>query len=173
MSISREASRTCQRKFQNSIFTIISCLKRPTLKALRTLQKNSPSQRQSRVSTSRSTHVLYIKACMNNYSCTQELQGFETSMGHQMVHCKPIMTHRQCNHHITQLTTSTICNNTFNIILHCTHSSSHQSSYCTNNSQNSAARYTLFPKRVSTCNLKNTSSNQSSSMDLRGDGSRL
>jgi hypothetical protein len=80
------------------------------------------------------------------------------------------MTHRQCNHHITQLTTSTICNYTFNVILHNTHSSSHQSSYCPDNCLCSTAGYTLFPKGISTRNLKNTCSYLSCSVDLCGYG---
>jgi len=76
------------------------------------------------------------------------------------------MTHRQCYHHITQLTTSTISNYTFYIVLYCTHSSSHQSSYCANNSLNSSARYAQFPKRICTSNLKNSSSNLCCSMNL-------
>jgi hypothetical protein len=38
MTISRKTSRTSQRQFLNSIFTIVSCLKRPTLKTQRSLQ---------------------------------------------------------------------------------------------------------------------------------------
>jgi hypothetical protein len=118
------------------------------------------------MSSSRTAHILHIKTNMNNYSSTQELLCFETSMGHLMIHCKSIMTHRQCNHHITQLTTSTISNYTFYIILDSTHCSSHQSSYCTNNCQNTTARNTQFPKRICTSNLKNTSSYQCSRMNL-------
>jgi hypothetical protein len=168
MPICRKAPRTRQRLFQNSIFTVVSSLKRPTLKTQRSLQENSPSQRLSRMSSSRTTHVLNIKTCMNNYSSTQELLSFKASMSHLMIHCKSIMTHRQCNHHVTQLTTSTISNYTFYIILHCTHSSSHQSSNCSNNCQNTSARYTLFPKRISTSNLKNTSSYLCCGMNLCG-----
>jgi len=122
--------------------------------------------------TSRSTHILNIKTCMNYYTGTQEQQSFKASMCHQMIHCKSIMAHRLSNHHVTQLATSTICNYTFYIILHNTHTSSHLSGYCSNNCQSRSARYALFPKRICTCNQKNSSSNQSSSMDQSGNGCR-
>jgi hypothetical protein len=118
------------------------------------------------MSTTRTTHILHIKTSMNNYSSTLKLQCFKACVSHLMIHCESIMTHRQCNHHITQLTTSTISNYTFYIILYCTHSSSHQSSYCSNNCQNLTARYTQFPKRICTSNLKNSSSNLCCSMNL-------
>lgn len=118
------------------------------------------------MSSTRTTHILHIKTCMNNHSSTLKLQCFKASMSHLMVHPKTIMTHGLCNHHITLLATSTICNNTFYIILHCTHCSSHQSSYCSNKPLYTSTGNTLFPKRVGSCNLKNTSSYLSSSMNL-------
>jgi hypothetical protein len=124
------------------------------------------------MSSTRTTHILNIKTCMNNYSSTQKLQCFKASVSHQMIHPKTIMTHRQRNHHITQLATSTICNNTFYIILYCTHCSSHQSSYCSNNCQYTSTGNTLFPKRVSTSNLKNTCCYLSCSMNLSGNWGR-
>lgn len=172
MTISRKSSRTPQRYFLNCIFTIISCLKRPAQKTQRPQQEDRPSQRLSRMSSTRTTHILHIKTCMNNYSSTLKQQCFKASMSHQMVHCKTVMRHRLCNHHITQLATSTICNNTFYIILHCTHCSSHQSSYCTNNCLYASTGNTLFPKRVGSSNLKNTCCYQSSSVNLSGNGSR-
>lgn len=172
VTISRKTSGTCQSYFLNCIFTIVSCLKRPSLKAQRSLLQHSPSQRQRRMGTTRSTHILHIKTPMNNYSPSLKLQCFKTCVSYLMVHCQPIMAHRQCNHHITLLTTCTISNYTFYIILYSTHSSSHQSSYCSNNGQNSSTRYTLFPKGICTSNLKNSSSNQCCCVNLCRYGSR-
>jgi hypothetical protein len=75
------------------------------------------------------------------------------------------VTHGLPNHHVTQLTTSTISNNTFYIILHSTHCSSHQSGNSTNKSLNTSTTNALFPERISTCNLENTSSYQSCRMN--------
>jgi hypothetical protein len=71
------------------------------------------------------------------------------------------------------LTTSTISNNSFYIILYCPHSSSHQSSNCSNNSLNTSARYTLFPEWICSSNLEDTCCNQGSRMNLRRNRGRL
>lgn len=156
MTISRQTPSTSLRLFQNCILTVIPCLKRPSLQTQRSLQKDCPSLRQRRVSSSRTAHILYIKTCMNNNSSPLKLLRFKAGMCHQVIHCQSIMTHRLPYHHVTQLTTSTVSNNTFYIILYSTHCSSHQSCYSTNQSLNTSTRNTLFPKRISSCNLKNS-----------------
>jgi hypothetical protein len=103
---------------------------------------------------------------MNNYPSPLKLLSFKASMSHQMIHCKSIMTHGQRHHHITLLTTSTISNNSFYIILYCPHCSSHQSSYSSNNSLNISARATQFPEWVCSRNLEDSCCNQSCRMNL-------
>ena len=165
MSIRRKASRRSPRKFQNCVFRIVSSLKRPSLKTQTSKQKNSPGQRQCSMSTTRSTHILDICTCMNNNTSSQEQQCFETCVCHQMIHCLSIMAQRQCNNHISLLATCTICNDTFHIILHQSHTSSHQTSYGTNPQKNRTSKNATFPKTISTCNLKDSCSYQSCSMN--------
>lgn len=151
-------SRSCPRKFQNSIFTIISCQKGPTKQTQTSLQQTSPSQRQRSMRSSRSTHILHISTCMNHNSSPQKLQPFKTSMGHLVIHCQAIMTQRQCHNHIPQLTTSTISNDTFYIILNQSHSPPHQTCYCSNPQQYCTCINTAFPNPICTCNKENSSS---------------
>lgn len=165
MSICGKRARRSPRQFQNCIFTIITCQKRPSQKTQTSLKKDSPSLRQRSMSPTRSTHILNIRACMNNHSCTQKKQCFKTCVCHLMIHCLTIMTQGECNHHISQLTTGTICNDTFDIILNLSHTSSHQTCNRTNTLQNISRKYATFPKRICTSNQKNTSSNQSCSMN--------
>jgi hypothetical protein len=66
------------------------------------------------------------------------------------------MTYRLPHYHISQLATSTICNDTFYIILDKTHRSSHYCSHCTNNHQEKTRSSTSFQKRICSSNLKNT-----------------
>jgi hypothetical protein len=172
MTISCSRSRSCPRKFLNSIFTVISCLKRPTLQTQTSQQQTSPSQRQRRVSSSRSTHILHISTCMNYNPSSQKLQCFKTSMSHQMIHSQSIMTQRQSNNHITLLTTSTISNYTFYIILNQSHSPPHQTCYSTNPQQNCTCINTTFPNPVCTCNKENTGCYLCCSMNLSRYGSR-
>jgi hypothetical protein len=159
-------SRSCPRKFQNSIFTVVSCQKGPTLQTQTSLLQTSPSQRQRSMSSSRSTHILHISTCMNYNPSSQKLQRFKTSMSHLMIHCQSIMTQRQSNNHITLLTTSTISNYTFYIILNQSHSPPHQTCYSTNPQQDCTCINTTFPNPVCTCNKENTSSYLSCSMNL-------
>eukprot|EP00882_Tetradesmus_deserticola_P000030 GHRQ01000031.1.p1 GENE.GHRQ01000031.1~~GHRQ01000031.1.p1 ORF type:complete len:348 (-),score=-86.19 GHRQ01000031.1:866-1909(-) len=152
MSISSCRSRSCPRKFQNSIFTVISCQERPTQQTKTSQQQNSPSLRQRSMSSSRSTHILYISTCMNYNTSSQKLQCFKTSMSHLVIHSQSIMTQGQSNNHITLLTTSTISNNTFYIILNQTHSPPHQTCYSTNPQQYCTCINTTFPNPICTCN---------------------
>jgi hypothetical protein len=151
-------SRSCPRKFQNSIFTIISCQEGPTKQTQTSLQQTSPSQRQRSMRSSRSTHILHISTCMNHNSSPQKLQPFKTSMGHLVIHCQAIMTQRQCHNHIPQLTTSTISNDTFYIILNQSHRPPHQTCYCSNPQQYCTCINTAFPNPICTCNKENSSS---------------
>lgn len=172
MCISCCRTRCCPRKFQNSIFTIISCQERPTQQTLTSLQQTSPSQRQRSMSSSRSTHVLHICTCMNNNTSSLKQQCFKTSMSHLVIHSQSIMTQRQSNNHITQLTTCTISNDTFHIILNQPHCPPHQTRDSTNPQQYSTCINTTFPNPICTCNKENSGSYQRSSMNLSRYGSR-
>jgi hypothetical protein len=67
------------------------------------------------------------------------------------------VTQRQSNNHVSLLTTSTICNNTFDIILNQSYCSSYLSSTSTQKSQEPSSRSTLLPKSIGPGNLKNSS----------------
>lgn len=162
----RSKIRIPQQQFQNCIFTIIPCQKWSSCKAQRSKQKQTPRQRQRIMSTSSTSYILIIKTSMNNNSSPQKQQGFKTCMCYKMVESQSIMTLRQCHNYVSQLTTCTISNNTFHIILNQSHSPSHQSCHCTENSQCSSSGSTLFPKRICTGNLKNSSSDLCCSMNL-------
>lgn len=170
MTISCTASRSPPRQFQNSIFTIISCQKRPSQQTQTSQKQTSPCKGQSRMSTPRTAHVLNIRRRMDNNSSTLKLQCFKTCMSHQMIHCQPIMTQGKSNNHVAQLTTSTVCNYTLYIILNESHSPPHQTSDCSNPQQKSTCIETTFPNSICTCNQKNTCCHKSCSMDKSGNG---
>jgi len=164
--ISSSRSWSSPRQFQNSVFTIISSQEGPSQKTQTSLKQTSPSQGQRSMSSTGTSHILYIRTSMNNNPSSQKLQCFKTSVSHQMIHCLSIMTQRQSNYHISQLTTSTICNYTFYIILNQSHSPPHQTCNSTNPQQNYTCIHTTFPNPISTCNQKDSSSNLCSSMNL-------
>jgi hypothetical protein len=118
------------------------------------------------MSSSRSTHVLHISTCMNYNTSTQKLQCFKTSMSHLVIHCQPIMTQRQGNNHITLLTTSTVGNYTFYVILNQSHSPPHQTCDCSNPQQHCTCINTTFPNPICTCNKENSGCYLSCSMNL-------
>jgi len=166
MTIGCTSTRGCPRKFKNSIFTIISSQKRPSQKTQTSLKLSCPCLRQSRMTSSRTSHILYIRTSMNNHTCTLKKKRFKTSVSHQMIHCKSIMTQRKSNHHITQLTTCTISNHTFHIILNQSHCSSHQRCYSSYPQQYGSSNRTIFPNSICSSNLKNTCSYQCCRMNL-------
>jgi len=166
MTISCWSSRSCPGLFQNSIFTIISSQERPSLKTQTSQKQTSPSLRQGSMCSTRTTHVLNVSTRMNNNTSSLELQCFKTSVCHLVIHSQSIMTLRKSHHHVSLLTTSTICNHTFYIILNQPYSPPHQTCNSTNPLQKSTRIDTAFPNPICTCNLKNSSSNLSCSMDL-------
>ena len=146
MPISCSASRSRPPLFQNSIFTIISCQEGPSQKTQTSQQQTSPRQGQSTMSSTRTAHILIICTGMNNHSGSQKLQSFKAGVGHQMIHGKSIVTQTQCNNHVSQLTTCTIGNHTFYIILHKSHGPPHQTGHSSNPQQQSTCIHTTFPK---------------------------
>jgi len=165
VTIGSSRSRCCPGLFQDSIFTVISSQERPTLQTQAPLEQTSPCLRQRSMSTSRSTHVLYISTGMDNNPSPLEQQCFKTCMSHQVIHSQPIVTQRQGHYHIAQLTTSTISNHTFYIVLNQAHCPPHQTGNCTYPQLYSTCIHTTLPDPVSTCNLENTCSYQSCSMN--------
>jgi len=168
MPVRSSPPRSCPGQFQNSIFTIISSQEGPSLQTQTSLKQSGPSLGQSRMCSSGASHILYICTSMNDHSRTLKQQCFKTSVGHQMVHSLSIMAKGQSNYHISQLTTSTICNYTFHVILHKSHSPPHQRSNSTNPQQYCSSNNTTFPNPGSTCNLKNTSGYQCCRVNLGG-----
>jgi hypothetical protein len=93
-------------------------------------------------------------------------------MSHQVIHCQTIVTQRQGHNHITLLTTSTISNDTFYIILNQAHSPPHQTSNCTYPLLYCTCIHRALPDPISTSNLEDTCCNQSSCMNQSRDGGR-
>ena len=166
MTIGCRRSRSAPAKFQNSVFTIISPKKRPSQEAQSSNQLTNPSQWNRCMNTTRTTHILNICTCMNYNTCSQKQQPFKTSMCHQMIHSLSIMAQCQCNDHIPQLTTSTVSNHTFHIILHHTKTPPHQTGHGSYPLKNCTGIHTTFPKAIGTGNKKNSSSHLSCSMNL-------
>ena len=165
MPKSSSASRSSPRQLQNSIFTIVPSQERPSQLAQTSLKQSSPCQRQSRVRSTRAAHVLHVSTSMNNDPSPLELQCFKTSVSHQVIHSQSIMAKRQSYHHVSQLTTSTICNYTFYIVLHKSHSPPHQRGYSANPQQHGSRNNTTLPNPRSSRNQKDTGSYQCCCMD--------
>jgi hypothetical protein len=162
----RKSSSTSIRKFLNCIFTVVTCHKWPPQKALRSSLEHGPRQWQRSHSSSRTTHILYISPSMNIDTSSQKQLPLETSMSYLVIHSKAIVAERLSNNHVSQLATSTVCNNTLYIILYKPHRPPHYSCNSTNNHQEKASKTTAFKKRVCSSNQENTCSYQSCSMNL-------
>jgi hypothetical protein len=172
MPISSSRSWCSPRQFQNSIFTIISSQERPTQQTQTSQKLTSPCQRQRRVSSTRTTHVLYISTRVNYNSSSLKQQCFKASMSHLVVNCQSIMTQRQSNYHITLLTTGTICNYTFYIILNLSHCPPHKTCHSPYPLKDSTTIKATFPNPIGTSNQKNSRCYLSCSMDQSRHGCR-
>ncbi len=162
MTIGCSRPRSPPRKFQNSICAIISPHERPSQQTQSSKKLTSPGKRKAGMCTSRTSHVLHISTGMNNHTCSQEQLPFEASVSHQMIHSQSIMTQSQSHHHIALLTTSTISNDSFHVILNHSLGPPHQAGHSTNPNQQSSGERTAFPKPLSTGDLKDSRSDQGS-----------
>lgn len=159
--------------FQNSIFTVISSQKGPTLKAQTSLKQSCPRQRLCCMSSSGSaSHILHVRNGMDHNTSPQEQQRFKASVSDQVIHSLSIMAKGQSNNHVSQLTTCTVCNNAFYIILHQSHGSSHLRSDGTNIQQKCSSNSTTFPNPGRSCNQKHSRSHKCCCMNQCRDGCR-
>jgi hypothetical protein len=169
MTIGSCRSRSSPRQFQDSIFTVISSQEWPTKKAQTPLKQTSPGLGQRTMCSSRASHILHISTSMDNYTSSQEQQCFKASVSHLMIHCQSVMTLGQGNYHVSQLTTGTISNNTFHIILNQSHSPPHQTSDSSYPQKDYTCINTTFPNPVCTSNQENSGSYLSGSMNQSRD----
>lgn len=132
-NISKSTSRITRNKnqFQQEIFTIESCHKWECHLRLTCLLYNTISSRQQTNLSSHFSQILNISYSMNNTSCRQKQQSFKETMIYQMKQTYIMLRYSYTYYHITQLTSSRICNNSFHIIFQ-------QSSCCPLQSRNTA-----------------------------------
>lgn len=154
MPVSSGRSRSPPTQFLNGIFAIISPQKGPSQQTQSSQKQTCPCKRKRSMSSSRTSHILNICASVNDNTGSQEELPFKASVCHQMIHSLSIVTQSQSNHHVSLLTTSTISNDTFDIILNHSQTPPHQTGHSPYPKQNSTCIDTTFPKPLSSSDQK-------------------